>query len=210
MIRSVVLFGHVVGVLALFVGLALEWLGLESLRRSTARAEALLWVRVSAAVSRLSGIALALILASGFYLGARIGVLGQGWMRASYAALLLMAIVGGPVARPGMRGLRRAAEDPTDRALPALRAAASDALLRASLHVRVTFGLAVVYLMIGKSDASDSALVMGLAAVLAIVTSVPKRQLDPRWLRDTDEQGAHRSGSSVAGRSRRGKGFMPL
>jgi uncharacterized membrane protein len=174
--RSVVLFVHVVGVLALFVGLALEWLSLESLRRSTARAEASLSVRVSAAVPRLSGIAMALILASGFYLGARIGVLGQGWMRASYAALLLMAIVGGPVARSRMRVLRRAAEDPSDRALPALRAAASDALLRASLHVRVAFGLAVVYLMIGKPDASDSALVMGLAAVLAIMTSVPKRQ----------------------------------
>jgi hypothetical protein len=96
-------------------------------------------------------------------------------MRASYAALLLMAIVSGPIARPRLRALRRAAEDPSDRALSALRAAASDAGLRASLRVRLVFGLAVVYLMIGKPDASDSLLVMGLAAVLAIVASVPKR-----------------------------------
>jgi uncharacterized membrane protein len=159
----------------LFVGLALEWLSLESVRRSTERAEALLWVRASAAVPRVSGFALALIVASGFYLGARIGVLGNGWMRVSYAALLLMAIVGGPMAGPRMRVLRRASEDPSDRALPALRAAASNALLRASLRVRVAFGLAVVYLMIGKPDTGESLLVIGLAAALAIVTSVPKR-----------------------------------
>jgi hypothetical protein len=175
MIRSFVLFGHVVGVLAMFVALALEWVSVESVRRSTARSEAVPWLRVIEALPRVSGFALALILASGFYLGARVGVLGDGWMRASYAALLLMAIVSGPIARPRLRALRRAAEDPSDRALSALRAAASDARLRASLRVRLVFGLAVVYLMIAKPYASDSLLVMGLAAVLAIVASVPKR-----------------------------------
>jgi hypothetical protein len=96
MIRSLLLFAHIVSVLALFVGLGLEWLSLDALRRATARVEALRWLRVSTVVPRFSGIALALTVASGFYLGARFGVLGDGWMRASYAALLLMAIVGGP------------------------------------------------------------------------------------------------------------------
>ena len=106
MIRSLVLFVHVVGVLAMFVGLGLEWLGLDALRRSTARVEALRWLRVSTVVPRFTGIALALTVASGFYLGARYGVLGVGWMRASYAALLVMALVGGPVARAPDPALR--------------------------------------------------------------------------------------------------------
>ena len=59
MIRSLVLFAHVVSVLALFVGLGLEWLSLDALRRSTARVEALRWLRVSTVVPRFSGIALA-------------------------------------------------------------------------------------------------------------------------------------------------------
>jgi hypothetical protein len=175
MIRSLILFGHVVGVLALFIGLGLEWLSLESVRRSTDAVEARLWVRASAAVPRVSAVALVLILASGFVLGARVGVLGNDWMRASYGALVLMAVIGGPVAGPRMRALRRAAGDPSDRALPALHAAASNALLRAALHVRIAFGLAVVYLMIGKPEASQSLLVLGVAALLAIVSSVPKR-----------------------------------
>ena len=38
MIRSLVLFVHVVGMLALFVGLGLEWIGLDGIQRSTTRA----------------------------------------------------------------------------------------------------------------------------------------------------------------------------
>ena len=133
-------------------------------------------MRVFAALPRASGIALALILGSGIYLGARIGVLGNAWMRTSYAAIVLMAVFGGPVARPRMRALLRAAEDVSDRAISAVRAAASDALLRASVRVRVAFGLAVVYLMIGKPDLSESLLVLGAAAILAIATSVPRRE----------------------------------
>ena len=89
----------------------------------------------------------------GFYLGARVGVLGDGWMRATYAALLVMAIVSGPVARAPMRALRQAAQTPGDEVVSALREAASHSILRLSLRVRVAFGLAVVYLMIGKPDA---------------------------------------------------------
>ena len=174
MIRSLVLFVHVVGVLAMFVGLGLEWLGLDALRRSTARVEALRWLRVSTVVPRFTGIALALTVASGFYLGARYGVLGAGWMRASYAALLVMAIVSGPVARAPMRALRHAAQTPGDGVVSALRAAASHSILRLSLRVRVAFGLALVYLMIGKPDAPGSLLVMGLALVLTMATSVSK------------------------------------
>src|SRR6476469_9032632 len=112
MIRSVVLFAHVVGVLGLFIGLGVEWLSLNAVQRSTTRDEALRWVRMSGILPRVMGVALAVIAASGFFLGARVGVLGAGWMRASYAALLVMAIVGGPVSRPRVRALNRAAEGP--------------------------------------------------------------------------------------------------
>jgi hypothetical protein len=175
MIRILVLFVHVVGVLTLFAGLGLEWLSLDAVRRSATRAEAVRWVRASMAVPRISGIALAVIVTSGFYLGGRAGVLGDEWMRASYAALLLMAIVSGPVTRPRMRALRKAAGDPNEGVVTALRAAASDLILRASLHVRVTFGLAVVYLMIGKPDTGESLLVLSLALILAIAMVASKR-----------------------------------
>jgi uncharacterized membrane protein len=176
MVRSLVLFAHIVGVLALFAGLTVEWLCLNSVRRSTTRAEALPWVRLNTALRRVYGVGFALIVLSGFYLGGRMGVLGQSWMLGSYGALLLMGILGGPVVRRRVRVLGQAAEDSSDRALAALRAAASASLLDISLRARVALGLAVVYLMVGKPAVVESQLVIGLALVLAIVTSLRKRQ----------------------------------
>ncbi|HJZ72542.1 MAG TPA: DUF2269 family protein [Vicinamibacterales bacterium] len=176
MIQSVVLFAHIVGVLGLFVGLALEWVSLEAVRQATSREEATRWVRVDAALPRTAGIAVALILVSGFYLGARIGVLGETWMRASYVTMILMAIVGGPVLRERMRALRQAATDRGDRALGRLRAAASDATLQLSVRVRIVFGVAVVYLMVRKPEAAEAVLVTILGAVVALVLALARRQ----------------------------------
>ena len=173
MIRSLVLFTHVVGVLALFVGLGLEWIGLDGIQRSTTRAEALPWLRLIAIVPRLFGTALAAIVVSGFYLGARVGVLGNDWMRASYGALLLMAIVSGPVSRSPMRALKRVADVPDGTA--ALRAAAANPILRLSLRIRIAFGLAIVFLMIAKPAAGESLLVLALASMVTIATSLTRR-----------------------------------
>ena len=174
MIRSLVLFTHVVGVLALFVGLGLEWISLGGIQRSTTRAEASPWLRLIAIVPRLFGTALAAILVSGFYLGARFGVLGNDWMRASYGALLLIAIVSGPVSRSRMRALKRVADEPADGTV-ALREAAAHPILRLSLRVRIAFGLAIVFLMIAKPAAGESLFVLALALMVTIAMSLTRR-----------------------------------
>src|SRR5689334_22039462 len=111
MIRSLVLFVHITGVLTMFAGLALESLG-ESTRRS---------------IPRMFGVAGPLTLLSGFYLGARFGVLGDAWMLASYGGIVAM-VAAGTFARR------------------------SELLRRVSLQARVAFGLAVVFLMTAKPD----------------------------------------------------------
>lgn len=175
MIWSLTLFVHVVGMLTLFVGLALEWFALDGVQRSTTPAEASPWLRLIAIVPRVSGFAVAAILASGIYMGARAGLLGADWMRASYGALLLMAIVAGPVSRSSMRALRQAVDSSTAGTVSTVRAAASSPSLRASLRVRIAFGLAVVFLMIAKPHAGESVLVLALAAAAAVGASVTRR-----------------------------------
>jgi hypothetical protein len=134
MIRSLVLFVHIAGVLALFVGFALEAFGVEVARK---------------AAPRISGIAVALTVVSGFYLAARFGVLRDEWMRASYGAIVVMGAAGALARR-------------------------SDALLRISLWVRTAFGLAVVFLMIAKPDAVVSFVVLGLALGGSMLGGLPK------------------------------------
>jgi hypothetical protein len=133
MIRSLVLFVHVTGVLAMFAGLALEAFGVEPMEKATAR---------------MSGIGGALTVLSGVYLGARFGVLGADWMRASYAALGVM-IVAGMLARR------------------------SDTLRHISLRVRTALGLAIVFLMIAKPGAAASIVVFGLAVGVSALVALP-------------------------------------
>ena len=125
-------------------------------------------------VPRVSGIAVAAIIVSGFYLGARVGVLGNDWMRASYGALFLMAIVSGLVARSPMRALTNVGDVSADGTV-ALRAAAANPILRLSLRIRVAFGLAIVFLMIAKPAGAESLLVLALALIVTIATSLNRR-----------------------------------
>ena len=82
MIRSLLLFAHIAGMLTLFAGLALE---LVSSSLST---------RVNKALPRVYGIALGLILLSGIVMAARVGVHQFAWVRLSFVTMLLIGILG--------------------------------------------------------------------------------------------------------------------
>ena len=71
-------------------------------------------------------------------------------MRASYGALLLMAIVSGPVSRSPMRALKQCGRRPGGRNRWLCGQRRPIRCLRLSLRIRIAFGLAVVFLMIAK------------------------------------------------------------
>lgn len=173
-IRSVVLFAHVVGMLVLFVGLALEWISLESLRRSSVPGAGSRWVSLLRALPRFAGTAVGLILVSGIYLAIRVGVLDMAWVRVSFVSMVLMGVLGGPAVRSRMRALQHAASDDRDETALTLHRYASHPLLHASLRVRTAVGLAIIYLMIGKPDLVQSLLLIAMALVLGAAISVPQ------------------------------------
>jgi len=115
-----------------------------------------------------------LIVVSGIYLAARVGVFDFGWVRVSLASMVFMGILGGPVVRSQMRAVLRAGDDDGQGTSSALRRHASHPLLRASIRTRAAVGLAIIYLMIGKPDLGESLLLIGVAFVLGGVTSVPQ------------------------------------
>jgi uncharacterized membrane protein len=178
-VRSVVLFAHIVGMLALFIGLALEWLSLESLRRSTTPAHGLPWVGMLRALPRYIAMAVGLIVVSGIYLAVRVGVFDSGWVSVSFGAMVFMGILGGPVVRSRMRAILAAADDGREGVPKTLRRCASDPLLVASLRVRAAVALAIIYLMIGKPDLGESLLLIVLALLLGAATSVPAWRAQP-------------------------------
>jgi hypothetical protein len=169
MIRSLVLFTHVAAVIALFVGLVLEWFALYAVGRATTREEGITWVRLNLALQRVLGIAFGATLLSGFYLGSRMGVLGSGWMLASYAAILLIGASGGVMARRLTRTLRVALQNPNDLTFTAVQASVSAWAPRLTLRIRVALALAIVYLMIGKPGIGISLAIIATALVLALL-----------------------------------------
>jgi hypothetical protein len=98
---------------------------------------------------------------AGVYLGARFGVLGSAWLRASYAAIVAMMAAGALARR-------------------------SDALRRISLRVRAAFGLAIVFLMIAKPDAATSAIVLGVALGASSLVALLIGLRQPSRLSSTD------------------------
>ena len=124
-IRSVVLFFHVIGVLVLFIGIAFEWLSLESLRRSTTSEHASSWVRLHGVLPRVYGIAFAVLFVSGIDLARRVGAFELAWVRLSLGLLVLMGILGGPAVRFQVRAIRDAAGQGGGVGLEALHSRAS-------------------------------------------------------------------------------------
>src|SRR5262249_42499036 len=168
--RSIVLFVHILGVLALFVALAEEWLTLKLFRASGGSRPPSGVAAVLAGLPRLTGIAVALILASGIELAAQFGVLRSGWVGVSFAAMALMGALGGIALRPLVRAVK--ADDGPGVGATDVRRHAEGPFLRASLHTRVSVALAIVYLMIAKPEFVEAVILVVVATVLGSLSAV--------------------------------------
>jgi hypothetical protein len=178
--RSIALFAHLVGMLALFAGLAIEWLCVGRLRAPDEPEPPMFTLRILGRLPRVTGIAVALILLSGTSLAARIGVFRAAFVVVSFVGIVLMAALGGIALRPLLRALKEGRR--TEAAsVTELRRLASRPFLRASLLIRVCIALAIVYLMIAKPDVVESTVILAIALLVAVVGSMARG----RWTATT-------------------------
>jgi hypothetical protein len=178
--RSIALFAHLVGMLALFAGLVIEWLCVERLRAPDEPGPPMFTVRVLERLPRVTGIAVALILLSGIPLAARIGVFRAAFVGVSFVGMVLVAALGGVALRPLLRAVkerRRTGADPVTE----LCQLASRPFLRASLRIRVCIALAIVYLMVAKPDLFESTVLLAIAPLVAVVGNMARG----RWTATT-------------------------
>jgi hypothetical protein len=165
------LFLHVVGALLLFAALTLEGIALRQVRR----AANLERVRDSAAIAGLTrqvGPASAVgILLPGLYMTATTwGFIP--WIVTGLVAWLFVGVLG---AVNGIRlgSLGRAAASQGERFSTELVARVRDPLLIASWRVRVAIVLGIVFLMTGKPGMWESVLVVLVAVLVGLVSSLP-------------------------------------
>jgi hypothetical protein len=167
--RTSVLFMHIVGVLILFAGLALESVSLRQLRRSATVSQAAPWLTLFSLLLRLYPVALAVLLLTGGYLASNVAVWQFGWVRISMATLVITTLAGIGAAwrvralfRPSLNGA------PTGGSVDArIRAGWLPVLLGA----RGAAAFGIVYVMVSKPEGLPTLIIIVTAAVVAAATA---------------------------------------
>src|SRR5262245_1787983 len=165
--RSLALFTHVLGMLALFVALAVEWAAVELLRTADQAPPSPFATRLLRHLPGFTAIAVALILASGIELAVQFGRLRSAWVGVSFAAMVLMGGLGGAALRPLIRSIGSVRDSS-----PTWQRQASSVLLHVSLRARIGVALGIVYLMVAKPELLGSTAVVAIASVVGVATGV--------------------------------------
>ena len=171
---SIALFLHLVGVLALFAGIALEQTGLRQLRNARTVAQVREWLALLRGLRRIDAPAGLTILVSGGYLAAQ-GAGYHAWIGAGLVGMVLMAVLGAAVGRPRFLAIV-SAMPANDGPIPSpLRRRLADPVLRASAATRAALALGVVFDMAVKPGASGAVTALVVALVIGAAASLRGR-----------------------------------
>jgi hypothetical protein len=177
-----VLYLHFLGLIGLFVGYGLEWVASSLLRRAATTEQVRSWLRVYRYSLPISGPALLLLILSGGYLASQAGGMKQGWITASWIAIVIALLIGFGLILPrvkGIRGTLPAGNAPLpSEALSRLQQPAFATLVR----VRFFLALGIVYLMTAKTPLNTSLLILLGAMVAGVAVSAPS------WPRPTSSK----------------------
>jgi hypothetical protein len=165
--RSLALFTHVLGMLALFVALAVEWTAVELLRKGDRARPCAFATNVLRQLPRFTAVAIVLILGSGIDLAAKFSLLRSAWVGVSFAAMIVMAGLGGAALRPLIRSL--GSDDDSTWTWPRQ---ASNPFLQVSIRARFGVALGIVYLMVTKPGLLESAAIVAVALVVGAAGGV--------------------------------------
>jgi hypothetical protein len=167
---SIALFLHLVGVLALFAGIAIEQAALGRLRNARSLAQVREWMTLLRGVRRIDGPAGLTILVSGGYLAHSGGY--EAWIGAGVLGMVAMPLIGIGFGRPRLIAIATALPATDGAVSSSLRVRLSDPILRASATSRAALALGIVFDMVVKPAAAGAAIALVVALVLGAATSL--------------------------------------
>jgi hypothetical protein len=169
---SVVLFLHLLGAVALFIGYGIEWTASSLFRNASCSEQVRAWLRVFKVSPPLTGVGLGVVLLSGGYLASLSGAMKQGWIPATLIAILLALAVGFALILPRMKRIRAALPAGNDPVSAQLRERLSDPILLTAIRVRVMVATGIVYLMAAKISFVPSLVALTIAVALGLIFSI--------------------------------------
>lgn len=170
---SVVLFLHLLGAVALFIGYGIEWTASSLFRNASSAEQVRAWLRVFKVSPPLSGAGLGVVLLSGGYLASLSGAMKQGWIPATLIAIFFALLLGFGLILPRMKGIRAALPSGGDPLSAQLRERLSDPVLLTAIRVRVLLVTGIVFLMAAKISFVFSLVAITIAVILGVIFSIP-------------------------------------
>jgi len=170
---SIALFLHLVAVLALFAGIALELTALRRLRHALSVAQVREWLTVLRGRRRVDGPAAITILVSGGYL-AEHGAGHHAWVAVGIVGMVAMAVLGAAVGRPRLLAIVAALPATDGPITSSLRERLENPILRVSAATRAAIGLGVVFDMAVKPAAAGAVTALIVALVIGAASSLAR------------------------------------
>jgi hypothetical protein len=172
-VYTVVLYSHLLGTLALFIGYGIEWVSSSLFRTAATTEQVRSWLRVFKVSPPLSGAGLGVLLLSGGYLASLSGAMKQGWIPATLLAIGVALILGFACILPRMNKIRKALPSLNEPVSPELRNRLSDPVLLSAIRIRVLLAAGIVYLMAAKIPFSPSLIALAIALMAGLLVSLP-------------------------------------
>jgi hypothetical protein len=171
-VLTLVVYFHLLGALALFIGYGIEWTASSLFRNATSTEQVRAWLRVFKVSPPLSGAGLGVLLLSGGYLASLTKTMKQGWIPATLIAIAVALILGFAFILPRMNKIRKSLPSLNEPVSTELRARLSDPLLLCAIRIRVLLAAGIVYLMAAKLPFMPSLLALAVALVLGVLFSL--------------------------------------
>jgi len=172
-VYTLVLYSHLLGTIALFIGFGIEWTASSLFRNASSTEQVRAWLRVFKVSPPLSGAGLGVLLLSGGYLAALSGAMKQGWIPATLLAIGIALILGFAFILPRMNKIRKALPSLNEPVSPELRNRLSDPVLLSAIRIRMLLAVGILYLMAAKIPLTPSLIGLAIALVAGLLVSLP-------------------------------------
>jgi hypothetical protein len=165
---------HVVGAVALLVGLVLITISLWRMPRAVTIAGFRKWAGIATKADKLLPAGAALILLSGLYMTMTVWGWSHGWANTSLAALLLMSPLTPTIIGPRLGELRKAATGVSADSVPSsLRIATYDPVLHTGVSVMMLVSLGIAAVMVTKPTTLGSIMLVAIALLVGLAAAFP-------------------------------------
>jgi hypothetical protein len=166
---AIALFLHVLGAIALFIGLALELAISARMRAATTVGQVREALWYGGIIQRIMSLAPLVIFLAGLYLMVTVWGASYAWLDVSLVIFVVLTVLGATVNARHFLVLGQAASSAPDGAVPeALRARIVDPAASAVLLVMTALGISIVFMMTTKPSLIPSLIAVGVALVIGL------------------------------------------